>query len=138
MSGSPLDDARVALKQGLLGPASAALSRVPADAPPADRAATALFTGNIAYERGQYPAAEQAWLSARALYAQAESGGAGLSAVNGNLAMAREHLARQQELDARAGGLRVALAVVLLFAAVAVLLAHRMSRTSSSTAERAQ
>jgi hypothetical protein len=133
-----LDEARALLRQGLLEPASAALARIPADAPLADRAAAALLAGNVAYERGRYADARDRWLSAQSLYGQAGAGEESTRAVVANLALADERLQRQQELAGQAGTLRLQLAGALLLAAAAVAVAYRMSRTSSSTGERAR
>lgn len=132
----PVDEARALLRQGLLDEAGAALARVPADAPAAERASAVLLSGNIAYERGLYEQARTDWMRAQTLYA--EAGADGTQSVAANLAMADERLARRAELDAQAGTLRLELGGAVLLAAVAVAIAYRMSRTSSSTGERAR
>ena len=134
----PLDEARALLRQGLLQEAGAALARVPADAPAAERASAALLAGNIAYERGLYEQARSDWQSAHSLFAQADAATGTTSSVAGNLAMADERLQRQAELETQADTLRLQLAGAVLVALVALVLAYRMSRTSSSTGDRAR
>ena len=121
-----VDEARALLRQGLLREAGAALARVPADAPAAERAPAALLSGNIAYERGLYVEARAEWLRAEALYTQA--GADGTQSVATNLALADERLARRAELDAQAGTLRLELGGVVTLALLAVVLAWKLSK----------
>src|SRR5262245_53992943 len=97
--GVTLDAARAYCRQGLLREAEQTLKGLTAEQSLTDRAAVQLLFGNIAYERGDYAQAVEAWKAALTLYASDEGAEHGVEAVVGNLALGEERLERSHELD---------------------------------------
>jgi hypothetical protein len=121
-----LAEARDALHRGLLEEAARALARVTPEAPVPERAAGALLSGNLAYERGRYAEAEAAWRTASTLYAEA-SDSAGHSTALANLDLATERLARRAQLESRADTLQATVLLLVLAAALGVAYLARRS-----------
>lgn len=121
---SALDLARDALRRGLLDEAAQALRDVAPSAPAAERAASALLAGNIAYERGRYADAQAAWRGAATLYAEASDADGQATALS-NLALAGDRIVRRAAMEARADVLQASTLLALLVAALAVALLMR-------------
>jgi len=121
-----LAEARAALQRGVLEDAERALARVTAAAPVPDRAAAALLSGNLAYERGRYVEAEASWTLASTLYAEA-SDAVGHSTALANLDLAGERLARRTRLESRADVLQAGVLLLILAAVLGVAYLARRS-----------
>lgn len=132
--GAALDLARTHLSQGLLSEAEQILASVTADSSLANRGSAQLLLGNIAYERGDYARASEAWNAAAALFSRDESMGDAYRVVSQNLAMAEAKLARNSELMAAAQNLRLALALCVVFFVIALAVACKRSATTSRSA----
>jgi len=129
-----LDMARTYWRQGLLREAEQALKGVTAGQPVAERASAQVLTGNIAYERGEYRQAVEAWQAALDLYASDGGMESSAQAVADNLAMGEARIARRAELEQEARHLAVQLAAVLLLAVAAFAIGCRMSRRRGNAA----
>jgi len=134
-----LERARLALGQGDLAAAEAALQDVPNDAPPPVRADAWLLRGNLRFERDEFAGAQCAYARAFTLATGGEplpdaatrerllaSGEAGAALENWELAAGRR--ARRETLRARARNVRATVLVVLAAGAVLVVLAARAVR----------
>jgi len=129
-----LELARDGLRRGLLDEAAQALQAVSPAAAPADRAAAALLTGNLAYERGRYAEAQAAWTAASGIYAGVQDH-AGLSTTQSNLELAAERLARRARLEDRVQNLQVTVLALLLAATTLLVVAARRRRRGQPAGE---
>jgi hypothetical protein len=131
-----LENARAALRQGLLARAEAELLEVEASGSGPQRARALLLSGNIAFERGHYTRAEERYGLSEEAFEQAVSSGAagaeaGLAAAAANRALANEELGRARGLEVQSKELSLAAAGALATAFALLALLGWRSRPGS-------
>jgi hypothetical protein len=124
-AGDWFGDVAALIRQGLLSEAEARLlAAVPDSAPLGDRGWAELLAGNIDYERGEFLSAQEHYLSAEKLLAQA---GQDAGTATQNIELVGDRLVRSAALGEELAGLQLA---VVLAAAVGLLCVGVLARRS--------